>query len=210
MTQEVQRAPTVFIVDDDPSILRSLQRLLQSAGWVTQAYGSPEEFLRLRDPAACGCLILDVSMPGLDGFALQRRLMEEGLPLPVIFLTGHADVPTSVKAMRAGAMDFLCKPVSEEPLLASVAEAIEADRKFRLENADLVAGRERLTTLTTRERQVLDRVVAGKLNKQTADELGTALKTIKVHRARVMHKMNVRSLAQLARLVERMGIPPRS
>ena len=208
MTENVQEVPTVFIVDDDPSILRSLQRLLQSAGWATQAYSSPEEFLRLRDPAAPGCLILDVSMPGLDGFALQQRLVEKGMPLPVIFLTGHGDVPTSVRAMRAGAMNFLCKPVSEEPLLASVAEAIEADRTFRLENADLVAGSRRLMTLTTRERQVLDRVVTGRLNKQTADELGTALKTIKVHRARVMHKMNVKSLAQLVRLVERMGIPP--
>jgi FixJ family two-component response regulator len=208
VTQDVQEVPTVFIVDDDPSILRSLQRLLQSAGWATQAYSSPEEFLRLRDPAAPGCLILDVSMPGLDGFATQQRLIEEGMPLPVIFLTGHGDVPTSVRAMRAGAMNFLCKPVSEEPLLASVAEAIEADRMFRLENADLVAGSRRLMTLTTRERQVLDRVVTGRLNKQTADELGTALKTIKVHRARVMHKMNVKSLAQLVRLIERMGIPP--
>ena len=208
MTRDVQQVPTVFLVDDDPSVLRSLQRLLQSAGWATEAFSSPEEFLRLRDPAAPGCLILDVSMPGLDGFALQQRLVDEGAPLPIIFLTGHGDVPMSVKAMRAGATNFLCKPVSEEPLLASVAEAVEADRKFRLENEDLVAGAARLKTLTTRERQVLDRVVAGRLNKQTADELGTALKTIKVHRARVMHKMNVKSLAQLARLIERMGIPP--
>ena len=203
-----QEEPTVFVVDDDPSVLRSLQRLLQSAGWATETYASPEEFLRLRDPAASGCVILDVAMPGLDGFELQRRLVEDGMPLPVVFLTGYGDVPTSVRAMRAGATNFLCKPVSEERLLASVAEAVEADRAFRRDNADLVAARKRLTTLTVRERQVLDRVVAGRLNKQTADELGTALKTIKVHRARMMHKMNVKSLAQLARLVERMGVLP--
>ena len=201
-----QAEPTVFVVDDDPSVLRSLQRLLQAAGWRTQTFGSPEEFLRQRDPAAPGCLILDVEMPGLSGFELQRRLAAEGMPLPVIFLTGFGDVPSSVRAMRAGARNFLCKPVTEEDLLASVAEAVEADRAYRRDNADLVLGRERLMTLTTRERQVLDRVVAGRLNKQTADELGTALKTIKVHRARVMHKMNVRSLAQLARLMERMGV----
>jgi FixJ family two-component response regulator len=201
-----EATPTVFVVDDDPSVLRGLQRLLQSAGWKTAAFGSSEAFLEQRDPTAPGCLILDVSMPGLDGFEVQRRLIEEGLPLPIVFLTGHGDVPSSVKAMRAGAQNFLCKPVSEERLLDSVAEAVEADRQFRQENADLVAGRERLLTLTARERQVLERVVAGRLNKQTADELGTALKTIKVHRARVMQKMNVRSLAQLARLIERMGI----
>jgi FixJ family two-component response regulator len=199
---------TVFVVDDDASVLRSLKRLLQSAGWAAETFASPEEFLRLRDPTAPGCLILDVEMPGLDGFELQQRLADEGTPLPIVFLTGHGDVPSSVKAMRAGATNFLCKPVSEEPLLASVAEAVEADRAFRRDNADLVAGRERLMSLTTRERQVLDRIVAGRLNKQTADELGTALKTIKVHRARVMQKMNVRSLAQLARLVERMGVEP--
>jgi FixJ family two-component response regulator len=201
-----QAQPTVFVVDDDASVLRSLQRLLQSAGWAAQTFSSPEDFLRQRDPTAPGCVILDVEMPGLDGFELQRRLAAEGMPLPVIFLTGFGDVPSSVRAMRAGARNFLCKPVTEEDLLASVAEAVEADRVYRRDNADLVAGRERLMTLTTRERQVLDRVVAGRLNKQTADELGTALKTIKVHRARVMHKMNVRSLAQLARLMERMGV----
>jgi FixJ family two-component response regulator len=200
--------PTVFVVDDDASVLRSLQRLLQSAGWTTETYDSAEEFLRLRDPTTPGCVILDVAMPGIDGLELQRRLVEEGMPLPVIFLTGHGDVPTSVEAMRAGATNFLCKPVGEERLLASVAEAVEADRTFRRDNADLVAGRERLLTLTPRERQVLDRVVAGRLNKQTADELGTALKTVKVHRARMMHKMNVKSLAQLARLIERMGVLP--
>jgi FixJ family two-component response regulator len=199
---------TVFVVDDDASVLRSLQRLLRSAGWTTEAYDSAEEFLRLRDPAAAGCVILDLAMPGLDGLEVQRRLVDEGMPLPIIFLTGRSDPPTIVRAMRAGATNFLCKPIDADQLLASVAEAIEADRLFRRDNADLIEGRQRLATLTARERQVLDRVVAGRLNKQTADELGTALKTIKVHRARMMSKMNVKSLAQLARLVERMGVLP--
>ena len=198
--------PTVFIVDDDPSVLRSLQRLLRSAGWASETYDSAEEFLRVHDPAAAGCAILDLAMPGIDGLEVQRRLVESGMPLPIIFLTGRSDPPTIVRAMRAGASNFLCKPVDGDQLLASIAEAVEADRSFRRDNADLIAGRQRLASLTARERQVLDRVVAGRLNKQTADELGTALKTIKVHRARMMNKMNVKSLAQLARLVERMGV----
>jgi len=204
----VQEEPTVFVVDDDPSVLRSLQRLLRSAGWATETYDSAEEFLRARDPAAAGCVILDLAMPDIDGLEVQRRLVEAGLPLPIIFLTGRSDPPTIVRAMRAGASNFLCKPVDGDQLLASVAEAVEADRAFRRDNADLIVGRQRLASLTARERQVLDRVVAGRLNKQTADELGTALKTIKVHRARMMNKMNVKSLAQLARLVERMGVLP--
>jgi len=203
-----QEEPTVFVVDDDHSVLRSLQRLLRSAGWATEAFDSAEEFLRVRDPAAHGCVILDLAMPGLDGLAVQERLIDEGMPLPIIFLTGRSDPPTIVRAMRAGATNFLTKPIDGEQLLASVAEAVQADRAFRRDNADLIDGRQRLATLTARERQVLDRVVAGRLNKQTADELGTALKTIKVHRARMMSKMNVKSLAQLARLVERMGVLP--
>ena len=158
---------------------------------------------------AHGCLLLDMSMPGHDGLELQRRLREMGSSLPVVFLTGHGDVPSSVTAMRAGAVNFLSKPVNDEALLASVAEAVQIDRAARRDNADVAVAHERLTTLTARERQVLERVVAGRLNKQIADELGTGVKTIKVHRARVMQKMDSKSLAQLARLVERMGILPR-
>jgi len=200
--------PTVFIVDDDPSVLRSLQRLLRAAGWASETYASAAEFLRTRDPAATGCVILDLAMPDVDGLEVQRRLVDARITLPIIFLTGRSDPATIVRAMRAGATNFLCKPVDGDQLLASVAEAVEADRISRRDNADLVVGRQRLASLTARERQVLDRVVAGRLNKQTADELGTALKTIKVHRARMMSKMNVKSLAQLARLVERMGLLP--
>ena len=201
-----QDEPTVFVVDDDRSVLRSLQRLLRSAGWATTTYASAREFLRVRDPSAPGCVILDLAMPGLDGLEVQRRMAGDGMPLPIIFLSGRSDAPTIVQAMRAGAVNYLCKPVDGEQLLTSVAEAVEVDRAFRRDNADVVAGRQRLAKLTVRERQVLDRVVAGRLNKQTADELGTAVKTVKVHRARMMIKMNVKSLAQLARLVERMGV----
>lgn len=198
--------PTVFIVDDDASVLRSLKRLLQSAGWNVVAYQSADDFLAAHDPQAHGCLILDMSMPGLDGLQVQRRLAERGSALPVVFLTGHGDVPTSVTAMRAGALNFLSKPVQDEALLASVAEAVQVDHAARREQAEVFLARERLTTLTARERQVLERVVEGRLNKQIADELGTGVKTIKVHRARVMQKMDSKSLAHLARLVERMGL----
>ncbi len=201
--------PTVFIVDDDPSVLKSLKRLLQSAGWKAATFESADEFLGAHDAEAHGCLLLDMSMPGHDGLELQRRLREMGSSLPVVFLTGHGDVPSSVTAMRAGAVNFLSKPVNDEALLASVAEAVQIDRAARRDNADVAVAHERLTTLTARERQVLERVVAGRLNKQIADELGTGVKTIKVHRARVMQKMDSKSLAQLARLVERMGILPR-
>ena len=201
--------PTVFVVDDDPSVLKALKRLLQSAGWKAVTFESADDFLGAHDPAAHGCLLLDMSMPGHDGLELQRRLTEMGSSLPVVFLTGHGDVPSSVTAMRAGAVNFLSKPVNDEALLASVAEAVQIDRAARRDNADVAVAHERLTTLTARERQVLERVVAGRLNKQIADELGTGVKTIKVHRARVMQKMDSKSLAQLARLVERMGILPR-
>jgi FixJ family two-component response regulator len=197
--------PIVFILDDDASVLKSLKRLLQSAGWNAVTYESADDFLAGHDPAAHGCLILDMSMPGRDGLEVQRRLTERGSSLPVVFLTGHGDVPTSVTAMRAGAINFLSKPVKDDALLASVSEAVQIDGMVRRDKAEIVVARERLSTLTARERQVLERVVAGRLNKQIADELGTGVKTIKVHRARVMQKMESKSLAHLARLVERMG-----
>ena len=201
------RVPTVFVVDDDPSVLKGLSRLLRSAGWQAATYGSPEEFLSRYDPAASGCLVLDVAMPGVDGFELQQRLSDAGCPLPIVFITGHGDVPTSVRAMRAGALNFLTKPVNDDELLAAVGEAVEKDRLARRAQADMAIVRERLATLTPREREVLHGVVAGRLNKQIAGELGTVEKTIKVHRAHVMEKMGARSLAELARMAERLGIP---
>ena len=197
---------TVFVVDDDPSVLKGLARLLRSAGWQAATFASPEEFLRNHDPSSPGCLILDVSMPGLDGLALQRRLSDAGSARPIVFLTGHGDVPTSVKAMRAGALNFLSKPVDDDKLLAAVGEAVEVDRVTRSAGSEAAEARRRLATLTPRERQVLDGVVAGKMNKRIADELGVVEKTVKVHRAQVMDKMGTRSLAELARMAERMGI----
>ena len=199
------RLATVFVVDDDPSVLKGLSRLLRSAGLQAATYGSPEEFLSRYDPAAPGCLVLDVAMPGVDGLELQRRLAEAGCPLPIVFITGHGDVATSVRAMRGGALNFLTKPVNDEELLAAVGEAVDKDRRVRRAQADMALVRERLATLTPRERDVLDQVVAGKLNKQIAGELGIVEKTIKVHRAHVMEKMGARSLAELARMAERLG-----
>lgn len=198
--------PTVFVVDDDPSVLMSFSRLLRSFGWQAETYGSPDDFLRHYDPAAPGCLLLDVVMPGVDGLELQRRLVDAGCPLPIVFIAGQGDVPTSVRAMRAGALNFLVKPVDDEELLTAVGEAVETDRVARRAQRDMTLVRERLATLTHREREVLDQVVAGKLNKQIAGDLGTVEKTIKVHRARVMEKMGARSLAELARMGERLGI----
>ena len=197
---------TVFVVDDDLSVLKGLSRLLRSAGLQAATYDSPDEFLRQYDPAAPGCLVLDVAMPVVDGLELQRRLVDAGCPLPIVFITGHGDIPTSVQAMRAGALNFLAKPVNDDDLLGAVREAIETDRVARRAQRDMALVRERLATLTPREREVLDQVVAGRLNKQIAGDLGTVEKTIKVHRARVMEKMGARSLAELARMGERLGI----
>ena len=199
-------SPTVFVVDDDPSVLKGLSRLLRSAGWQAATYGSPDEFLRQYDPAALGCLVLDIAMPGVDGIELQRQLADAGCPLPIVFITGHGDIPTSVRAMRAGALNFLAKPVNDNDLLAAVGEAVETDRVARRAQGDLALIRERLATLTPREREVLELVVVGKLNKQIAGDLGTVEKTIKFHRAHVMEKMGARSLAELARMGERLGI----
>ena len=198
--------PTVFVVDDDAAVLKGLSRLLRAAGWPTETFASPDMFLQQRDPGRAGCLILDVAMPGVDGIELQRRLGEAGCHLPIVFLTGRADVTTSVQAMRAGAINFLTKPVDDEDLLAAVCEAMAKGAVEHRALHALAAARARLATLMAREREVLEGVVSGKLNKQVADDLGIVEKTIKVHRAHVMEKMGVRSLAELARLAERLGI----
>jgi FixJ family two-component response regulator len=203
----------VFVVDDDPSVLRALTRLLHAAGYRVSAFRSPQEFLAAHDPAVPGCAVLDLAMPGLNGLDLQQALAASGCHRPVIFVTGRGDVPSSVQAMKAGAVDFLTKPVSEEDLLAAVRRALDRDRVMREARAELAVIAERINTLTPREREVLGYVVAGRLNKQIAAELGTVEKTIKVHRSRVMGKMCVRSVADLVRLAERGCIPvdaPRS
>lgn len=196
--------PTVFVVDDDQAVLKSLSRLLRAAGFNVATFGSPQEFLERNDFHAPGCLLLDLAMPGLNGLELQAALETKGNTIPIIFLTGHGDVPTSVQAMKRGALDFLTKPVNDNDLLTAVQAAIEKDRSSREARAELDDIKQRLATLTPREREVLSHVVSGQLNKQIAFDLGTVEKTIKVHRARVMEKMKVDSLAELVRLTERV------
>jgi len=201
-------APTVFVVDDDPAVLRSLGRLVRSAGLNVETCTSPQDFLARHDPARPGCLVLDVAMPGLNGLEVQRALTAIGDERPIVFLTGHGDIPTSVEAMKRGAVDFLTKPVNAEDLLNAIRSSIIKDSVRRRERDEVEEIKQRVATLTPREREVLTYIVSGRLNKQIAGELGTAEKTIKVHRARVMEKMKVQSVAELVRLAERLGIRP--
>jgi FixJ family two-component response regulator len=196
---------TVFLVDDDPGVLKSLARLLRTSGYDSRTYASAQEFLREHDPSASGCAVLDVAMPGLDGMQLQQALAAEGIARPVIFLTGRGDIPTSVRAMKAGAVDFLTKPVDRNDLLAAIERARRQEVLSRETRAQLDSFEAKLATLTPREREVLQHVVAGKLNKQIAAYLGTVEKTVKVHRGRMMAKMDARSIADLVRMVERAG-----
>jgi FixJ family two-component response regulator len=198
----------VYLVDDDASVLRSLQRLLGAAGLSTAAFESPTEFLAAVGPATAGCAVLDLAMPGIDGLMLQQALAERGCTLPIIFLTARGDVPQSVRAMKRGAVDFLTKPVDAEPLLEAIHAALARDERTRAEDAARRVIEARLTTLTAREREVLQYLVAGRLNKQIAAALGPAEKTIKVHRSRVLAKLGVRSLPDLTRLAQRAGIHP--
>jgi len=198
--------PTVFVVDDYAPGRRSISRLLRTAGFAVTAFASAEEFLAQYDPQASGCIVLDLAMPAVSGLELQGILADRGSLLPIIFLTAYGDIPKSVQAMKLGASDFLTKPVNDEDLLAAVRVAIEKHRALRREQAELSEIRARLATLTPREREVLEYVVAGKLNKQIAGELGTVEQTVKIHRAHVMQKMRVQSVAELVRLTERCGI----
>lgn len=200
--------PTVFVVDDAPSVLKSLSRLLRSAGFHSAVFRSAQEFLDQYDPAVPGCLVLDVAMPGLNGMELQEMLEARGGGLPVVFLTGHGDIPMSVQAMKRGAVDFLTKPVNDGDLIKAIRSALERDCTARVARAEISAVMERLAALTPREREVMGHIIAGKLNKQTAEDLGTVEKTIKVHRARIMEKMGVNSVAELTRLAERVGVKP--
>lgn len=190
---------SVTVVDDDTLVLRSLDRLLQSAGYAVETYSSPLEFLRRAAIDAPGCVVMDLSLPYLSGLDLQHALAKIADARPVVFISGHGSVPSSVEAMKAGAVDFLTKPVDGEKLLEAVRTALAKDRTAREQRSEQAAITARLCTLTPREREVLAGVVAGKLNKQIAAELGTAEKTIKVHRARMMRKMEVGSLAELVR-----------
>jgi FixJ family two-component response regulator len=199
-------AERVYLVDDEPAVRKALGRLLRSAGIEVATFGSAEEFLGALEEEAAGCALLDVAMPGLDGLALQETLARRGIDLPVLFLTGHGDIPMSVRAMKAGASDFLTKPVDGKALVAAVRRALERGRSLaraRREDAEI---HRRLASLTPREREVLQGVVSGRLNKQIAADLGISEKTVKVHRGRVMEKMNAPSLAELVRLADRAGL----
>jgi FixJ family two-component response regulator len=195
---------TVFIVDDDPSICAALSRLFKSVGQTARSFASAREFLDQAPGLGPGCLVLDMRLPGLGGLDLQKELAQAGIDLPIIFLTAHGSVPLSVKAMKAGAVDFLEKPVEDQTLLDAVYRALERDRQAGLVRAQRQALQEHFATITPRERQVFEMVVTGKLNKEIAFELGTVEKTIKVHRANLMRKLNCRSLAELVRLAQEL------
>lgn len=194
---------TVFLVDDESSVLRALSRLLRLAGYRVCAFLSSEQFLAGHDNAAPGCVVVDLAMPGSNGLDLQNALAASGSLRPIVFISGHANIPSSVQAMKAGAIDFLTKPVKEQDLLAAVRHAVAKDCEVRQAWAELEQVCARLATLTPREREVFQQVVAGRLNKQIAADLGTVEKTIKVHRSRMMGKMGVHSLADLVRMAER-------
>ena len=199
---------TTFLVDDDPAVLRSITRLLNAAGYKTQSFSSPQEFLSSHDPTIPGCAIIDLVMSEIDGLHLQQALIETGSDRPIIFLTGKGDVSTSVRAMKAGAVDFLTKPVQREALFSAVERAANVDAVSRQRRKESKSIDERIVTLTHREREVLEYVIAGRLNKQIAASLGTVEKTVKVHRGRMMAKLGVRTVADLVRLADRAGIPP--
>jgi FixJ family two-component response regulator len=196
----------IYLVDDDPAVLKSLSRLLRSAGYEPEIFLSAREFMKKYDPDVPGCLVLDLAMPEVNGLELQQWLKRSNSPLPVIFLTGHGSVPASVQAMKEGAFDFLMKPVMGASFVKAIEQALLKDSEVRRAQAETTAVLARLAALTPREREVLERVVCGKLNKEIAAELGNAEKTIKIHRARIMEKMGVDSLAELARVAERIGI----
>jgi len=201
---------TVFVIDDEPSVRKALARLLKSAGYQAETFGSAGEFLRCPHRDGPGCLILDFQMPGQSGLELQKVLAEAEYTLPVIFVSGRSDIPISVKAMKAGAVDFLTKPFRDTELLEAVRLSLVKDRAARALRDEVQDTRQRLHTLTAREREVLSLVVAGRLNKQIAYELGISEKTVKVHRGRVMEKMRAESVAELVVLAERIGISPLS
>jgi len=201
-------APVVFVVDDDSSVRDSLRRLITSVGFNVEVFPTAQAFLKARRPDGPGCLVLDVRLPGLSGLDLQRELADTDAALPIIFLTGHGDIPMSVRAMKAGAIEFLTKPFREQDLLDAIRAAIERDRAMRIDRQERTELRGRYVSLTPRERDVLTRIVAGLLNKQIAGELGTSEATVKEQRAHVMTKMQAGSVAELVRFASRLGITP--
>lgn len=199
-------AATVFVIDDDANVRASIQGLLKSAGLRSECFETAEQFLKEEPSTGPSCLIVDVSLPGISGLEFQERMQKAGRQIPIVFITGHGDIPMSVKAMKAGALEFLTKPFDDDDLLRAVGQALERDSATRKAQAQLDALRGRYQQLTPREKEVMTLVVSGLLNKQVAAELGTSEITIKVHRARIMTKMQAGSLAELVRMAEGLGV----